>query len=88
MLHSLPATRDIDRAVTAGVVRYLRERGIESPTDIIRPGAIVDVHAAALVRLIVQALARSNVDTKNRITCERLWYRLRLLERSEINTKL
>jgi len=51
-------------------------------------GAIVDVHAAALVRLIVQELERANVDTENKIARDRLWYRLRLLERSEINTRL
>jgi len=87
-MHRLPATRDIDRAVTSAVVRYLRDRDIQAPSDIMRPDAIVDVHAAALVRLIVQELARANVDTDNKIARDRLWYRLRLLDRSEINTTL
>ena len=88
-LYRLPATRDIDRCVTSAVVRYLRDRGIEAPSDIMRnDGAIVDFHAAALVRLIVQELERANVDTENKIARDRLWYRLRLLERSEINTRL
>jgi len=87
-MHRLPATRDIDRAITAAVARYLRNRDIQCPGDIIRMGGIVDVHAAALVRLIVQELERSNVDTTNKIARDRLWYRLRLLDRAETNTRL
>jgi hypothetical protein len=87
-MHRLPATRDIDRCITAAVVRYLRDRDIQAPSDIMQPGVVVDVHAAAPVRLIVQELARANVDTGNKITRDRLWYRLRLLDRSEINRPL
>jgi len=64
-MHRLPATRDIDRCITAAVVRYLRARDIQAPSDIMQPGVVVDVHAAAPVRLIVQELARANVDTGN-----------------------
>jgi hypothetical protein len=45
-LHRLPATRDIDRAVTSPVVIYLRDRGIEAPGDVMRnDGVIVDAQA-------------------------------------------
>ena len=87
-MHRLPATRDIDRCITAAVVRYLRDRDIQVPSDIMQPGVVVDVHAAALMRLIVQELARANVDTGNKIARDRMWHRLQLKDRAQINTML
>jgi hypothetical protein len=84
----LPATRDIDRCVKTGVVDWLHERGIVDPGDIMRLGVIVDAQAASLLRHIVHALQYANVDTSNKIARDRMWRRLQLKDRAQINTRL
>jgi hypothetical protein len=85
----LPATRDLDRAIKIGVVDWLHERGVIDPVDIVRTdGTIVDAQAASLMRHIVQALQYANVDTGNKISRDRLWHRLQLRDRAQINTRL
>ena len=86
----LPATRDIDRAVTTGVVDWLHERGIVDPGDLMgKDGTVRDAQAASLMRCIVRALQYSaNVDTGNKIARDRMWHRLQLKDRAQINTML
>ena len=84
-----PATRDIDRAVKVGVVDWLHERGIVDPGDLMRrDGTVADPQAASLLRHIVKALQYANVDTENKVARDRMWRRLQLKDRAEINRPL
>ena len=86
----LPATRDIDRCVKIGVVDWLHARGIVDPGDLMhKDGTVGDPVAASLVRHIVRALQYdANVDTTNKIAVDRMWRRLQLKDRAEINRPL
>ena len=77
-LENVPCTRDLDRCIVMGVIRWLKDKGIRSPGDVVdtRTGQPLDQDATALLHRIVGAVKQSRFDMRSKKTRLRLFARL------------